>query len=237
MKIIDNFNFFILWLKKRKKYGFIEKYKGINLGSEDNTIPEYVGIDGSPLIFIIRNKIIPRRIKEMVYNKTCTANHRPYKEFEKKAKSIPFIHHNLLYGIPFKKESVDNIYTSHFLEHITLENGKKILRECFRVMKKGGILRICIPSIEQEIERIHSAIRKYKNGDTESIQEFITTSQRDMSSKNFSLHRKLYGYSELKEILEKRGFKKVKKVRFKEGYLPLVDKIEMRDGLIIEAIK
>lgn len=237
MKILDEFNLFFLWFKKRKKYSLSKKYLGINLGSEYKTIPEYVGIDGSPLIAIMRKKLIPKSIKKKIYSKTCTSNNREYKIFEEKIKSIPFIHHNLLYGIPLKDKSVENIYTSHFLEHLTEKQGKNILIESFRVLKKGGILRIVIPSIEGEIKKISETIMKFKEGDAKPIQRFLTTSERDISPKNFSLHRRLYGYWEVKEILKKIGFRNITRCKFKEGRLPFLDKIEHRDGLILEAEK
>jgi len=237
MKDKHNFNLFILKLKKKKKYKFPNKMLGINIGSEDHTLPEYVGVDGSLLIFLMRSKLIPRKIKKKIYIHACTANHKDYESFEKKGKTVSIIHHNLLYGIPFENNSIPNIYTSHFLEHLTQEQGNKILKECFRVMKKKGILRICIPSIEDEIKKINKAIKEYKKGNLGPIQKFITTPIRDISPKNFSLHRKLYGLEELKKILENIGFKNVQKREYKKGNLPLVKKIETRGGLILEAQK
>ena len=46
-------------------------------------------------------------------------------------------------GLPFDDESVDEIYTSHFLEHINDLNF--VMEECYRVLKKGGIMRIIVP--------------------------------------------------------------------------------------------
>jgi predicted SAM-dependent methyltransferase len=47
-------------------------------------------------------------------------------------------------GLPFlPDDSVDEIYTSHFIEHI--DNLELFLRECHRVMKPSGILNIYVP--------------------------------------------------------------------------------------------
>src|ERR1041385_5970668 len=56
--------------------------------------------------------------------------------------------HNLLKGIPFGNNSFDAVYHAHVLEHFTPEDGKKLLEECFRVLKPGGILRIGVPDLE-----------------------------------------------------------------------------------------
>ena len=47
--------------------------------------------------------------------------------------------------MPFKDNSVDNIYVSHVLEHIEKEYIQTFFREAARVLKKGGVLRICVP--------------------------------------------------------------------------------------------
>lgn len=47
--------------------------------------------------------------------------------------------------IPYDDNSVDNIYVSHVLEHIEKKYTKKFFFEAHRVLKKGGVLRICIP--------------------------------------------------------------------------------------------
>jgi predicted SAM-dependent methyltransferase len=57
--------------------------------------------------------------------------------------------HNLLEGIPFDDETFDVVYHSHVLEHFTPADGKAFLEECRRVLKKGGILRIAVPDLEQ----------------------------------------------------------------------------------------
>ena len=59
------------------------------------------------------------------------------------------IPHNLLQGIPFPDESFDLVYHSHVLEHFSKEDGRKLIEECFRVLKPGGVIRIAIPNLEE----------------------------------------------------------------------------------------
>jgi len=54
--------------------------------------------------------------------------------------------------IPFADESVDVIYCRHVIEHIENIYIKKMLDECFRVLKKGGIMRILCPDVEFQYE-------------------------------------------------------------------------------------
>jgi predicted SAM-dependent methyltransferase len=59
------------------------------------------------------------------------------------------ISHNLLNGIPFPDNSFDLIYHSHVLEHFSKQDGFFLMQECFRVLKKGGIIRVAVPDLEQ----------------------------------------------------------------------------------------
>lgn len=56
-----------------------------------------------------------------------------------------FRHHDVTKGLPYDTGAVDLIYTSHFLEHVPYDQGQTFLRECRRVIKPDGALRIVVP--------------------------------------------------------------------------------------------
>jgi glycosyltransferase involved in cell wall biosynthesis/SAM-dependent methyltransferase len=56
--------------------------------------------------------------------------------------------YDLRLGIPFADESFDVIYHSHLLEHFELPWAKHLLRECFRTLKPGGLLRVAALDLE-----------------------------------------------------------------------------------------
>jgi hypothetical protein len=47
----------------------------------------------------------------------------------------------------------------------------------------------------------------------------------------------MYDFGELKRLLERLGFVKVSKCRFRQGQIPDVEKLETRSGLFVEAFK
>jgi predicted SAM-dependent methyltransferase len=59
------------------------------------------------------------------------------------------IAHNLRTGIPYPDGTFDLVYHSHVLEHIPKQQADAFIRECVRVLKPGGILRVAIPDLEQ----------------------------------------------------------------------------------------
>ena len=56
--------------------------------------------------------------------------------------------YNLLNGIPYEDNQIDVVYHSHVLEHFSKEDGVNFIKECHRVLKKGGIIRIVVPDLE-----------------------------------------------------------------------------------------
>ena len=62
----------------------------------------------------------------------------------------PFVKQvNLIKGIPLESEEVDFVYHSHVLEHFDKSQGEHFIRECYRVLKKEGVLRVVVPDLEQ----------------------------------------------------------------------------------------
>ncbi|HWQ90193.1 MAG TPA: methyltransferase domain-containing protein [Clostridia bacterium] len=55
---------------------------------------------------------------------------------------------NLLEPLPFSDDTFTAVYSSHTLEHFSQETTERILKECRRVMKPGGIVRIVLPDLE-----------------------------------------------------------------------------------------
>ncbi len=59
------------------------------------------------------------------------------------------IAHDLKQGIPFTDNSFDVVYNSHVLEHFPKVEAVTFIRECYRVLRPQGILRIVVPDLEQ----------------------------------------------------------------------------------------
>jgi predicted SAM-dependent methyltransferase len=58
------------------------------------------------------------------------------------------IAHDLLKGIPFQENIFGVVYHSHLLEHFPKDRADYLIDECYRVLKKQGIIRVVVPDLE-----------------------------------------------------------------------------------------
>ncbi|OGT02759.1 MAG: hypothetical protein A2Z65_07765 [Gallionellales bacterium RIFCSPLOWO2_02_58_13] len=63
--------------------------------------------------------------------------------------SHPDVCANLKGLLPFRDACADFMHTEDFIDQLDLENAERFLRECHRVLKPGGVLRVLTPDVEQ----------------------------------------------------------------------------------------
>ncbi|MCH2181945.1 MAG: methyltransferase domain-containing protein [Mariniblastus sp.] len=59
------------------------------------------------------------------------------------------VEHDITRGIPCPSGTITAVYHSHVLEHLKPEQGVELLKECYRVLQPGGILRVVVPDLER----------------------------------------------------------------------------------------
>jgi len=135
--------------------------------------------------------------------------------------------HDLTTGIPYKDEEVDEIYTSHFLEHVP--NPEFLIKEIYRVLKKGSKATIIIPHFTNPgaYTPLHKTYWSYSSIDKKILKYYMDC---DFKSVKVRLNSR---------ILPKLGVNKIVNVLVNispmvyERYLRLV----MVDEIIIDLVK
>jgi predicted SAM-dependent methyltransferase/glycosyltransferase involved in cell wall biosynthesis len=56
-------------------------------------------------------------------------------------------------GLPYPDQSVKGVYSEHFFEHLTQAEGLRFMRECRRVLKSGGRVRVAMPDLDEIVQR------------------------------------------------------------------------------------
>jgi len=142
-------------------------------------------------------------------------------------------------GLPFKNNSINIIYSEHFVEHLSLEEGTSFVRECFRCLKTGGVMRIATPDLDFIVDKYST---NWKNQEWLSWPEHqtITTKCRmiNIAFRSWG-HRYLYNEEDLKKQLKKNGFKRIRRCNWNESDYRELCNLETRSDskLIIEALK
>lgn len=111
----------------------------LNLGSGTKTSDQCVNIDWSPYL-VIKNNTVLRHLVVPFLDRARRDTLR--------ALSNNILLHDLRKPLPFDNASVDVVYHSHVMEHIDRNRVDAFLQEIKRVLRSGGIHRICVPDFE-----------------------------------------------------------------------------------------
>lgn len=118
-----------------------------------------------------------------------------------------YVRADLRNGIPCKTQSADLIFLHHVLEHFNYTDGLQLLRDCRRVLKPTGAMRIVVPDAEQLIDRMRSNNSRLNYFD--EINEECAGSPTQVG-KLWSLlcsgHSSAYDFQTLENALHEAGF-------------------------------
>jgi predicted SAM-dependent methyltransferase len=67
-------------------------------------------------------------------------------DMDPKSREIVFL--DATKPLPFKDYNFNYVFAEHCIEHLTYNEGLCMLRECYRILKPGGRIRIATPSLE-----------------------------------------------------------------------------------------
>lgn len=127
-------------------------------------------------------------------------------------------------GLPFDDDVVDMIFSCHMLEHLNYDEGASLLKECQRVLKPGGVIRVLVPDVgglivrynKQPSTKLHPGLSAF---DELSPQAAARTMPMQ---KLYELavgggHQALYDWKTLHAMMESAGFDDVQKNVFRKS--------------------
>ena len=114
----------------------------VNIGCGRTPTEGWLNFDNSPAITLAKSPIKYKLAKQL-----GLLNKQQIENIEwNKANNIEFA--DATKSIPLETSSVDCIYTSHMVEHLSQEGVKSFLSEVKRVLKSGGVVRIAVPDLK-----------------------------------------------------------------------------------------
>jgi predicted SAM-dependent methyltransferase len=152
--------------------------------------------------------------------------------------------------------SVDVVYASHLFEHLSLKSADLFLKESYRTLKPGGIIRIVVPDLYQIAKKYITEYIEMDNGDPTEFIMWAINMHREGQYGNPSIlkkiiyelqgyphqHKFMYDDKSLMNKIEAYGFKELTSLSY--GFSNLIKEIKEVEGskesylsVYIEAIK
>ena len=216
----------VCWMRKGRRVEPGAAPVKVNLGCGLTVAPGWINIDAS-INALISNW--PRPLLNYFYGISGSRKHYSAEHYCQVLSSHYFVHHNCKYGIPLPDASVDYVYSSHMLEHMYIVEGQRLLGEAGRVLKKGGVIRVCVPDLE-------FALSLYQGGQKQKAMQYFFS--RGPSGELFT-HRYMYDFDLLSQALRDAGFGNIERQRYQQGRTPDLELLDMSSEvtLFVEAEK
>ena len=209
--------------------------KYVNFGCGTVCPDEFTNYDGSFNLKMQRNSIVGHVTKKISGTK-----------FPPNA-----LYADIVSGLPVKENSLKGIFSSHVLEHLSLDELRITLNNCYRYLEPGGIFRAVLPNLEESID---SYKREKNKGNKRAAYDFMhytflgykarPKSIKDVLKWRLSGHHHfwMWDFESLEVELLNTSFTKVYKSSFNQSADPYFNYAESPgrfdyNALCIEAIK
>jgi len=215
-----------LLVKKKLDNAFFNNTKKVNLGCGLHCSSGWLNIDGSLTSLLGTNMTL---LNKVIYKVAGSSAYYSFNDFNEVIKNKKLYWRDLTDKIPLTDNSIDIVFSSHFLEHLTKTKGEQFLNDIYRIMKPGGLVRILVPDLDL-------AIQKFNQGKiNETLDLFFYTSEEA----DFSAHKYNYTFGSLKTKLEDIGFKNVVRQSHQKGECPDIEYLDVYPdhSLYVEAKK
>jgi predicted SAM-dependent methyltransferase len=221
----------------------------VNLGCGPNAPPGWLNVDGSWNAWFSNHPHLRKAFETVGVigpNLGAHWNVRP-------------LVHDLTKPLPFQTGTISAIYGSHVLEHLYQTDAKRLLVECERVLKPGGVIRLVVPDL-------HAMVVDYlgkKNGNSTSLERASAADHLNERLgyrspappsgnfvlkfyavwKDFHSHKWMYDSESLMRYLSLAGFGEVAEKEFRKSAIPGIEEVEDEGrvldgaGVCVEAMK
>lgn len=178
----------------------------VNIGSGLSGAPGWYNIDNSPTILLSR---IPLACRWFGVPRWPPDIHR----------------HDVRKGLPFADQTISYIYSSHTFEHFHWEDSLKIARDCFRVLKPGGVLRVVVPDLRLIVgEYLENAAPTASHDFVSRLS--LQRGVRDLVHPGAN-HCQMFDEGSLLHLFRQAGFECPEVSSFMQSRIPAIDQVEL----------
>ena len=142
--------------------------------------------------------------------------------------------------MPFRASSVDLIHSEDFIEHVDETAGKLVLRECHRVLRSGGVMRLLTPDLRALVEEVYvRRDRRHLRWCGVNLDTDDPCGALNMHMRMGGEHRFLYDEERLTSQVRDAGFA-VRRAGYNRSSIAELRFLDLRDfglNLFLEAVK
>lgn len=175
----------------------------VNFGCGSDVVEGWLNFDSSPILVLGRYRLlrifIPR--KSSIFHSDLRYG-------------------NIVKGLPLKKDSVDVVYSSHVLEHLTYNEGIEALKNCFEMMKNGSVMRLVMPDFDHYIDEYNESkdlIKFYEQTDLGYVHRPSTIYGKLMFYLKNSRHQFVWNEQQIIDALKEIGFKDIRRAVYNDS--------------------
>jgi predicted SAM-dependent methyltransferase len=162
-------------------------------------------------------------------------------------KNAVYLHYDVRNGIPLPNKSASCIFSSHFIEHLTLDEGIAFFKEAYRVLKPGGIIRTSCPDLEKYSKNYILKNDAFFNNVL--IREWCFYPQAKTAGEIFiakaydnrNAHKWFYDFESLKHLHSLAGFSEISQKKLHQSSIPEIKTLEPArralETVYVEAVK
>ena len=215
----------------------------LHLGCGLTTPAGWLNVDGSPQVVLARRPwlkglllatgLLPRQQADILW-------------------SAAVVRLNLTRPLPFPAGQFAAVYSSHVLEHLYHDQALTLLRECYRVLRRGAVCRAVVPDLEAVVERyLQATAAADPNAGTRMMEEMLV---HDKDPKRgvlgayyrmtaFHQHKWMYDAASLEQIFTAAGFSSVRRADYLDSRIERISDVEDPErilggqGVAVEGIK
>jgi SAM-dependent methyltransferase len=202
----------------------------LNLGCGEQTPEGWLNLDSSPGARLARRPLLFRTLRLLLPNRLLPAESWLGADVR---------HVELTKRWPFGDGSVEAIYSSHFLEHLELEEARHVLGEAHRVLRPGGRIRLVVPDLAAMVDQylrereespaeaaahFRSNTGFFEKAPPRSLSEYLLWNTRRRHN-----HQLLHDEGLLRAELERAGFDDLARRACGDSDIPGIESIDWPD--------
>ena len=164
------------------------------------------------------------------------------KNFQRFPENVMF--GDIVRGLPVPAASVDSVYASHVLEHLSRTGMLEALKNTFSMLKPNGTFRLIVPDLEARARRYINDIGSRHDANDWFIRAACLGRETDprgvvQHASEFlgrSKHLWMWDYPSMKAVLELVGFVSVRRCNIGDSGLREFESVERHDRFYDEAL-